>query len=123
MRVLALGFAALLMAGAAHADTLTALKENTLVLTDRSGNATGYLLSDDGTFEQSTATASKSGKWEQREDGRLCLRADGATFDMCLPQLPAGKAAGDAWEVKGPSGAVSFTAKIVEGRVRLDAGE
>lgn len=124
MRRLLAGLAfAAMAAGSAAADTLAVLKENTLVLTGRDGRATGYLLSEDGTFEQSTATSSSAGKWEQRADGRLCLRAETATFDMCLPALPADKAVGDEWDVSGPTGAVNFKAKIVEGRIRLDAGE
>lgn len=114
---------AVLLAGAAHADTLGVIKENTLVLTDAKGVATAFLLADDGTFEQSTATGEKTGKWTLHDTGQFCWQAEGVSYQQCLPVFPADKAVGDEWEVKAPNGAVSYTAKIVEGRVKLNGRE
>lgn len=108
---------------AAHADTLHALFENTLTLTDARGRVTAYLFSSGGMFEQSTSTGAAAGDWHVRDTGQLCLQAERATALTCLPSLPADKSVGDTWEVLGPTGRAAFTARIVEGRIRLDGGE
>jgi hypothetical protein len=118
----AIGFA-LVLVGAASADTLDVVKENTLTLTDEGGRATAYLFSADGTFEQSTATSHSSGTWSLRDTGQLCYQAEKSSSIACLPPLPAGKSVGDEWEVRGPSGRLTYAAKIVEGRIRLDTRE
>lgn len=118
----AIGFA-LVMVGAASADTLDVIKENTLTLTDEKGGKTAYLFSADGAFEQSTATSHASGKWSLRDTGQLCYQADSSSSIACLPPLPADKGVGDEWEIRAPSGRLTYTAKIVEGRIRLDTGE
>jgi hypothetical protein len=109
--------------GAASADTLDVIKENTLTLTDEKGSATAYLFSADGAFEQSTATSRASGRWSLRDTGQICYQAETSSSVACLPRLPADKSVGDEWEMKAPSGRLVYTAKIVEGRVRLDAVE
>jgi hypothetical protein len=118
----AIGFALVTM-GAASADTLGVVKENTLTLTDEKGRATAYLFSADGTFEQSTATSHASGKWSLRDTGQLCYQAETSSSIACLPALPADKGVGDEWEMKAPSGRFIYAAKIVEGRIRLDPAE
>jgi hypothetical protein len=110
---------ALVAIGAASADTLDVIKENTLTLTDEKGSATAYLFSADGTFEQSTATSHASGKWSLRDTGQLCYQAETSSSVACLPPLPADKSVGDEWEMTAPSGRFIYKAKIVEGRVRL----
>ena len=60
---------ALVATGAASADTLDVIKENTLTLTDEKGSARVYLFFADGTFEQTTATSRAAGKWSLRDTG------------------------------------------------------
>jgi hypothetical protein len=123
MRGLLIGAAiALAFVGAAVADTMGAIKENALVLTDASGKASAMILEADGSLIQTTAKSSTTGTWSER-DGRFCFRLEGATYDQCFPAFPADKGVGDEWAVNGPTGKLMYTARIAEGRLRLDARE
>jgi hypothetical protein len=116
-RLLLAAAVALGAAGAAAADTLDVLVQNTLSLTDTQGGVTTVLLSEGGQFEQSNARGTwASGFWTKEED-RLCMTARGEAM-VCIP-LQAGKAAGDSWEISGPTGSLAWTARISEGRAHL----
>jgi hypothetical protein len=116
-RLLLAAAVALGAAGAAAADTLDVLVQNTLTLTDTQGGVTTVLLSEGGRFEQSNARGTwASGFWTKEKD-RLCITARGEAM-VCLP-LQADKAVGDSWEISGPTGRLAWTAQIDEGRAKL----
>lgn len=110
---------ALAVAGAAHADTLDVLRANTLLLRDEAGGEHVLLVKDGAEGEQINA----AGMWArfvwQESDGRFCWTARGAA-QACIP-MPSDKAAGDTWEVMGPTGKRVWTAQIQPGRADLDA--
>jgi hypothetical protein len=108
---------ALVLAAPASAGTLDILYKNTLRLTDGQGGVTTVLLSDDGKFEQTNARGAwAAGFWTQN-DGRFCMTARGES-ELCFP-LETDKSVGDAWEIKGPTGRLVWTARIEEGRADL----
>lgn len=107
------------LAAPAQADTIGALKQNTLVLHEANGQFYTLLISDGGAMEQVNAAGTwASGNWAIEERG-FCWTARGAAR-LCIP-LPADKSVGDSWEVTGPTGKVSWTAEIVAGRADLGA--
>jgi hypothetical protein len=109
---------ALAMAAPASADTLDVLYRNTLTLTDAQGGVTTVQVAAGGKFEQTNARGAwAAGFWTQK-DGRFCMTARGES-EMCFP-LEGEKSVGDAWEIKGPTGRVVWTARIEEGRAELD---
>jgi hypothetical protein len=111
---------ALALAAPASADTLDVLSRNTLTLTDAQGGVTTVLLAEGGKFEQTNARGMwAAGFWTQK-DGRFCMTARGEA-EICFP-LEADKSVGDAWEIKGPTGRLVWTAKIEEGRAELGGG-
>ena len=111
---------ALAFAAPAWADTLDVLYSNTLSLTDSQGGVRTVLLAPSGKFEQTNARGMwAAGFWAQK-DGRFCMTARGEA-EICFP-LEADKSVGDAWEIKGPTGRVVWTAKIEEGRADLGKG-
>lgn len=112
--MLALGLAA-----PAFADTLDVLKANTLVLTERDGGAITVLVSDAGRMNQVNARGMEAtGIWSMTERG-FCWTARGEA-QVCIP-LAEDKAAGDSWEIAGPTGQVIWIAEIREGRADLSA--
>ena len=116
-RLLLAAAIALGAAGAAAADTLDVLVQNTLTLTDGQGGVTTLLLSEGGQFEQTNARGTwAAGFWTKEED-RLCMTARGAAT-VCIP-LEADKAVGDSWDINGPTGRLVWTARINEGRAKL----
>ena len=120
MRRVLLAAMTLAFAAPASADTLDALYKNTLKLTDAQGGVTTVLLEEGGKLEQSNARGTwAAGFWEQK-DGRFCMTARGEA-QICFP-LETDKSIGDAWEIKGPTGKVVWTAKIQEGRADLGDG-
>ncbi len=108
------------LAGPAFADTIDVLKQNTLTLTDARGGVTTILLSEGGEMQQTDPAGMwAAGFWSMEERG-LCWTARGKS-QLCIP-LETGKAVGDSWDIRGPRGDVVWTAVIIEGRSRLDAG-
>jgi hypothetical protein len=109
---------ALAAAAPASADTLDVLYRNTLTLTDAQGGVTTVLLAGGGKFEQTNARGMwAAGFWTQ-SDGRFCMTARGEA-QICFP-LEADKSIGDAWDIKGPTVRVAWTARIEEGRAALE---
>jgi hypothetical protein len=109
---------AILLTAPASADTLDVLYKNTLTLTGAQGGVTTVLLAGDGKFEQTNARGMwAAGFWTQ-SDGRFCMTARGEA-QICFP-LEANKSVGDAWDIKGPTGKVAWTARIEEGRAELE---
>jgi len=107
------------LAAPAFADTLDVLKQNTLMLHEESGRSYTILISEGGTLEQvNSAGTWATGPWYV-QDGRFCWTARGAAT-LCIP-LPADKGVGDTWEIRGPTGRLSWNAEIVEGRADLEA--
>jgi hypothetical protein len=107
------------LAAPAMADTTDVLKQNTLMLHEESGRSYTLLISDGGAMEQvNSAGTWASGVWSIQERG-FCWTARGAA-SLCIP-MPADKAVGDTWEVRGPTGKLSWTAEIVAGRADLGA--
>ena len=90
-----------------------------VTLTDGQGGVTTVLLSRGGKFEQTNARGMwAAGFWTQ-DDSRFCMTARGES-EICFP-LETDKSVGDAWEIKGRTGRVVWTARIEEGRADLDA--
>lgn len=111
--------AALALASPAFADTIGVLKANTLVLHEADGGFYTLLISDGGEMEQvNPAGIWASGVWDI-EGGKFCWQARGAA-KLCIA-MPADKAAGDSWDIAGPTGKVVWIAEILEGRTDLDA--
>jgi hypothetical protein len=109
------------LATPAFADTLDVLKQNTLMLHEKSGRSYTILISEGGTLEQvNSAGTWATGPWNV-QDGRFCWTARGAAT-LCIP-VPAGKGVGDTWEIRGPTGQLAWTAEIVEGRADLEAAK
>ena len=109
---------ALGVAAPAFADTVDVLKANTLVLTAQGGGTTVVLVEDGGRLEQINARGMwAAGFWSMQERG-FCWTARGES-EVCIP-MPADKAVGDSWEIKGPTGKVAWTAEIREGRADLE---
>ena len=107
-RTLRFAAMALALAAPAFADTLDVLYGNTLTLTDAQGGVTTVLLAEGGKFEQTNGRGAwAAGFWTQK-DGRFCMTARGEA-EICFP-LAADKSAGDAWEIKGPTGRAVWTA-------------
>jgi hypothetical protein len=107
----------LCLAAPASADTLGILYRNTLSLTDGEGGVTIVLLEEGGKFEQTNAQGAwAAGFWSQK-DSRFCMTARGAS-EICFP-LESERSVGDAWEIKGPTGKLAWTARILEGRTDL----
>lgn len=112
---LALGLAA---GGAAGADTLETLKANTLVLTDASGATRTLVIEDGGVFTLGRSDGvSSGGAWTIDAAGWFCLTPRGEA-SLCLPPFPADQAVGDEWDMLGPTGALVYRARIVEGRAQ-----
>ena len=112
--VLSLGLSA-----PAFADTIGALKENTLLLHEESGRMYTLLISEDGRLQQvNSAGMQATGVWSIEERG-FCWQARGAA-SLCIP-LPADKGVGDTWEIRGPTGRLSWIAEIAAGRADLEA--
>lgn len=110
---------AVTLAGAAAADTLDALYKNTLTLTDTRGGVYTLLVSEDGKMEQTNSAGTwAAGFWTKTERG-FCWTARGAAT-LCIA-MPDDKGIGDTWEIRGPTGVLSWTAAIVEGRADLKA--
>ena len=109
--------ASLAVAGAAAADTMDALFQNTLLLTDARGGVTTVLLSEGGKFEQTNAHGMWAAGFWEKDDRRLCITARGES-KLCMP-LAADKSVGDSWAIQGPTGTVVWTAEIREGRAKL----
>ncbi len=108
------------LAAPALADTIDALKANTLVLTGPDGGVTIVLVGDDGKMEQVNSAGMWAAGFWTGGDNELCWTARGAAR-VCIP-LPAGKGAGDSWEIRGPGcGQAAQIAEIREGRADLDA--
>ena len=122
IRRLAAAFAVSLgIAAPAFADTIDVLKKNTLLLHEASGKFYTLLVSDGGEMEQvNSAGMWASGVWAI-DDGKLCWQARGAA-KLCIP-LPADKGVGETWEILGPTGRLSWTAEIREGRAKLSFEE
>lgn len=119
-RLVAAAALSLSLAAPAFADTLDVLKQNTLTLTDARGGVRTILLSEDGQMQQTDAAGVwAAGFWSMEERG-LCWTARGKS-QLCIP-LEARKAVGDRWDFRRPRGDVVWTAVIIEGRSRLDAG-
>jgi hypothetical protein len=120
MRRAAIALALVLgVAAPASADTMDVLKANTLVLTAQDGGTTVLLISDTGRLQQVNARGMwAAGFWSMNERG-FCWTARGES-EVCIP-MPADKAVGDSWEIKGPTGKVAWTAVIREGRADLEA--
>jgi hypothetical protein len=120
MRRAAIALALVLgVAAPASADTMDVLKANTLVLTAQDGGTTVLLISDTGRLQQVNARGMwAAGFWSMNERG-FCWTARGES-EVCIP-MPADKAVGDSWEIKGPTGKVAWTAEIQEGRADLEA--
>jgi hypothetical protein len=120
MRRAAIALALVLgVAAPASADTMDVLKANTLVLTAQDGGTTVLLISDTGRLQQVNARGMwAAGFWSMNERG-FCWTARGES-EVCIP-MPADKAVGDSWEIKGPIGKVAWTAEIQEGRADLEA--
>lgn len=103
----------------AFADTIAVLKENTLLLHEESGRMYTVLVSDGGTLSQvNSAGMQATGVWAI-EDRGFCWQARGAA-KLCIT-LPADKGVGDTWEIRGPTGRLSWTAEIAAGRADLEA--
>ncbi|HVY88982.1 MAG TPA: hypothetical protein VG942_08955 [Hyphomonadaceae bacterium] len=101
----------------AFADTIDVLYKNTLTLTDTRGGVYTILVSEDGKMEQTnSAGAWASGAWDM-DGGRFCWTARGAA-KLCIP-MEADKQVGGTWEIRGPTGQLSWTAAFVEGRAKL----
>ena len=109
---------ALLVVGAASADTLDVLVKNTLTLTDTRGGVTTVQISEGGQFEQTNPKGMWAAGFWTKEEGRLCMTARGQA-QICMP-LEADKGVDDSWEINGPTGRPVWTAAIVEGRETLD---
>jgi hypothetical protein len=109
------------IAAPAFADTIDVLKKNTLLLHEASGKFYTLLVSDAGEMEQvNSAGMWASGVWAI-EDGKFCWQARGAA-KLCIP-LPADKGVGETWEILGPTGRLSWTAEIREGRAKISFEE
>lgn len=105
------------LAGPAFADTIDVLKQNTLLLHETSGRFYTLLIGEDGQMEQTNSAGIwASGAWAI-EDGKFCWQARGAAR-LCIV-IPADKGVGDTWEILGPTGRLSWTAEIREGRAKL----
>lgn len=109
------------LATPAYADTLDVLKKNTLLLHEASGRFYTLLISNDGEMEQvNSAGVWASGAWAI-EDGTFCWQARGAA-KLCIV-MPVDKGVGETWEIRGPTGQLSWTAEIRQGRAKLSFEE
>lgn len=110
MRLFAFALYALAASPAFAAGATDGLIGNTLTLTDSNGAATAYKFTADGAFTRVSPSGSEDGGAWATEGERLCLMPTGGA-KYCLPWAED-RAVGDVWEVKGPTGAVAFTAAI-----------
>lgn len=111
--------ASLGLAAPATADTISVLKQNTLVLHEADGGFYAILLKDDELEQINPAGMWARGIWSVTEEGGFCWTARGAST-LCIP-MPADRKVGDRWEVRGPTGKLAWTAEIQPGRADLDA--
>lgn len=119
--LLACAALALACTGAAAADTIGVLRENTLVLHEQSGRTYTILVGEGSRIEQvNSAGMWAEGRWYiNPDDKRFCWQVRGAAT-LCMA-MPMDKGVGDAWEVRGPVGQLVWTAEIQEGRADLQA--
>jgi len=112
----ALAAATFVIAGPAFADTREVLVNNTLILSDGTGDGhqAAYLLNGDGTF---FATSYEGPRWRGSwtlKDGRLCLKPE-AQAPTCVP-MGNDRIVGYNWDIKGPGGETAWHAEIHAGR-------
>lgn len=113
---------AVTLTATAAADTIDMLRENTLILHERSGRSYTILVGQGPRIEQ----VNSSGMWAEgtwkidADDGnRFCWQVRGAAT-LCI-SMPMDKQVGDTWEIRGPVGQLVWTAEIREGRADLRA--
>jgi hypothetical protein len=103
----------------AAADTISVLRENTLLLKEADGKTYTILIKEGSEMEQvNSAGTWASGVWAIEERG-FCWTARGAA-KLCIP-MPMDKDVGDTWDIKGPTGRHVWTAEIAAGRADLQA--
>lgn len=108
--------------GSAAADTISVLRENTLILREQSGRTYTILIGEGSRIEQvNSAGTWAEGSWkiDATDAGKFCWQVRGAAT-LCMP-MPMDKQVGDTWEVRGPVGQLVWTAEIQEGRADLRA--
>ena len=109
------------LAGTAAADTISVLRENTLILHEQSGRTYTILIGQAERLEQ----VNSAGTWAEGfwgidpDDKRFCWTVRGAA-KLCMA-MPMDKTVGDTWEVRGPVGQLVWNAEIQEGRADLQA--
>jgi hypothetical protein len=114
--LMAAGFVAL-CAASASADTIAVLTRNTLTLTDEAGGVTTVLLNADKSLGQIDPVGMGAAGFWSLDNARLCMTARGKA-QICFT-LPADKQVGETFNLTGPTGKMSWTAAIVEGRADL----
>lgn len=120
-KLLLCGAIAATFVGAAAADTIDVLRENTLILHEQSGRTYTILIGQASRLEQvNSAGIWAEGMWGiDPDDKRFCWQVRGAA-KLCMA-MPDDKQVGDTWEVRGPVGQLVWTAEIQAGRADLRA--
>lgn len=121
LAVLACVTVALACTATAAADTISVLRENTLVLHEQSGKTYTILIGEGTRIEQvNSAGTWAEGNWRiDPNDQKFCWQVRGAAT-LCMA-MPMDKGVGDTWEVRGPVGQLVWNAEIQAGRADLRA--
>jgi hypothetical protein len=109
----ALAAGAVLMAGAAFADTMSASFGNTMTTTGADGVTVRWMFNADNTYTMALPDGtSLAGTWA-RNGAELCVTPNGGGDVVCAPVVE-GKAVGDTWTVQTAAGPV--TVALTAGR-------
>lgn len=113
-RLLLIGACAAFVATAAWADTLEAMRANTV--TTQSGHTppTRWLFNADGTYQMTGANGATVTGVYTSDAEKFCVTPASAER-VCLAAIPQNKGPGDSWPVTDPEGNI-VTVSIVPGR-------